>query len=201
LANEELHINPPELVEMIKACKAQHPLGQRKLFEHFYSYVKTICLRYSSRIEDCEEIMDDSFIKVFKGIDKYDFERPFKYWLRTIVVNTSIDFYRQSMRVVKSNPIEDYMNFGIDDHTISRMSCDEILKVVQKLSPAYRNVFMMFVMDGYSHKEIGTILKITEGTSKSNLAKARIKLQELLLKEFAGDPGLTFVNLSLPSNI
>jgi len=201
LASEQIHINPPELTEMIKACKAQHPLGQRKLYEHFYAYVKTICLRYASKMEDCEEIMDDSFIKVFRGIDKYDFERPFKYWLRTIVVNTAIDFYRQSMRVIKSNTIDDYYNLSVDDQTLSRMSCDEILKIVQKLSPAYRNVFMMFVMDGYSHKEIGELLKITEGTSKSNLAKARMKLQEMILKEYSDEPGLTLYNISLPSNI
>ncbi len=201
MANEEIHINPPELTEIIKACKLQHPLGQRRLYEHFYSYVKSICLRYASRIEDCEEIMDDSFIKVFKGIDKYDYERPFKYWLRTIVVNTAIDFYRQSMRMVKSNPIEDYSHLSMDDHTISRMSSEEILKVVQKLSPAYRSVFMMFVVDGYSHREIGAMLNITEGTSKSNLAKARLKLQEMLLKEYAGESGVAFLNLTLPSNI
>lgn len=145
--------------------------------------------------------MDDSFIKVFKGIDKYDYERPFKYWLRTIVVNTAIDFYRQSMRMVKSNPIEDYSHLSMDDHTISRMSSEEILKVVQKLSPAYRSVFMMFVVDGYSHREIGAMLNITEGTSKSNLAKARLKLQEMLLKEYAGESGVAFLNLTLPSNI
>lgn len=186
---------------MISACKVQHPLGQRRLYEYYYSYVKSICLRYASRIEDCEEIMDDSFIKVFKGIDKYDFERPFKSWLRTIVVNTSIDFYRQSMRMLKSNPIEDYSHLSMDDHTLSRMSSEEILKVVQKLSPGYRNVFMMFVVDGYSHKEIGTLLNITEGTSKSNLSKARLKLQLMLSKEYAAETGVSMLNLSLPSNI
>lgn len=201
MANEEIHINPPELSEMIRACKAQHPLGQRKLYEHFYSYVKSICLRYASRLEDCEEIMDDSFIKVFRSIEKYDFERPFKYWLRTIVVNTAIDFYRQSQRMLKSHTLEDHSYLSIDDETLSRLSCDEILKVVQKLSPAYRNVFMMFVMDGYSHKEIGSRLNITEGTSKSNLAKARMKLQELLIKEYPGEAGISMFNLSLPSNI
>ncbi len=180
---------------------AQHPVGQRKLYEHFYAYVKSICLRYSSRLEDCEEIMDDSFIKVFKSLDKYDFQRPFKFWLRTIVVNTSIDFYRQSLKMIKSNTIEDHSDLSIDDHTISKLSSEEILKVVQKLSPAYRNVFMMFVMDGYSHKEIGVLLKITEGTSKSNLAKARMKLQKMLSKEYAGETGLSFVNLSLTSEL
>jgi RNA polymerase sigma-70 factor, ECF subfamily len=201
LANEEIHINPPELKEIIRACLAQHPLGQKKLYEHYYAYVKSICLRYSSKIEDCEEIMDDSFLKVFKSLDKYDFERPFKFWLRTIVINTAIDFYRQSMRLIKSQDIEDYSHLSIDDHTLCKLSSEEILKVVQKLSPAYRNVFMMFVMDGYSHKEIGDILKITEGTSKSNLSKARLKLQEMLLKEFSGDSRLAYLSLSLPSNI
>ncbi|HEX5625471.1 MAG TPA: sigma-70 family RNA polymerase sigma factor [Saprospiraceae bacterium] len=201
MASEELHINTPEVTAMIKACAAQDPLGQRRLFEFYYGYVKSICLRYTSKLEDCEEVMDDSFIKVFRNLDKYDFARPFKYWLRTVVVNTAIDFYRQNNRIIQAQSIEDYEEISMEDHHVERLSVEEILAVVQKLSPAYRTVFMMFVVDGYTHKEISEMLKITEGTSKSNLAKARIKLQDLLIREYPQEIRMSFVNLTLPSNI
>lgn len=201
MANEELHINPPDLDEWIQLSIAQHPLGQRRLYEHFFPYVKSICLRYTSRLEDCEEVMDDSFIKMYKNLDKYDFSRPFKFWLRTVVVNTAIDFYRQSTRKIQSQTIDDYYDLSIEDHTISNMSVNEIMAVIQKLSPSYRSVFMMFVVDGYSHKEIGELLNITEGTSKSNLAKARMKLQDMLQKEYSKNSGIPELKLSLPSEI
>ena len=171
------------------------------MYEHFYSYVKSICIRYTSKLEDCEEVMDDSFIKIFRNLDKYDFERPFKFWVRTITVNTAIDFYRQSMRSIQSNPIEDYTHLGMDDNTFSSLSVEEIMKVIQKLSPSYRAVFMLFAVDGYSHKEIGALLNITEGTSKSNLAKARMKLQDMLSKEYSIISNNSILSLSLPSNI
>lgn len=173
-------MNSPEFADLITACVQQHPIAQRSLYEKYYAYVKVICLRYTSRLEDCEEVMDDAFIKVFRHIEKYDINKSFKAWLRTIVVNTAIDYYRQTIRLAGSDNLEDHDHISIDDHTISGLSAEEILKAVQKLSPGYRAVFVMFVVDGFNHKEIAATLNITEGTSKSNLAKARLKLQEIL---------------------
>ncbi|MBK8296685.1 MAG: sigma-70 family RNA polymerase sigma factor [Saprospiraceae bacterium] len=102
---------------------------------------------------------------------------------------------------IQSQSIDDFYELSIEDHTISNMSVNEIMAVIQKLSPSYRSVFMLFVVDGYSHKEIGELLNITEGTSKSNLAKARMKLQDMLQNEYSKNSGIPELKLSLPSEI
>lgn len=191
----------PGLEELIKACIDQQPLAQRKMYECHYTFVKGICMRYTSRQEDCEEVMDDAFLKMFRNLDKYNAERPFKAWLRTIVVNTAIDFYRQSLRSISSGTIDEVPQLAIDEQTLSDLSTEDIMKAVQKLSPAYRTVFMMYVVDGYNHKEIAEMLQITEGTSKSNLSKARLKLQELLLSMYRNELSPHLFKYTLPSNL
>lgn len=201
MSGEEKHINSAEIAELISQCVSQHPLAQRRLYEKYYAYVKVICLRYTSRIEDCEEVMDDAFIKVFRHIEKYDFNKPFNAWLRTIVVNTAIDFYRQSIRLAVSDHLEDHSYVSIEDHTLSCLSAEDILKAVQKLSPGYRAVFVMFAIDGFNHKEIAEALNITEGTSKSNLAKARVKLQEILKGMYGNEYSPEFYKYNVSNGI
>lgn len=145
--------------------------------------------------------MDDAFLKMFRNLDKYNAERPFKAWLRTIVVNTAIDYYRQSLRSIMSNSIDDHPNLSIAEQTLADLSTDDIMKAVQKLSPGYRTVFMMYVVDGYNHKEIAEMLNITEGTSKSNLSKARMKMQELLLSMYKNELSPHLMKYTLPSNL
>lgn len=201
LAGSETYVNAPELEVLIRDCISQHPVAQKKLYLHVYGFVKSICLRYTNKIEDCEEVMDDSFLKMFRNLDKYNFEKPFIAWLRTIVVNTAIDYYRHAVRTPASDGLEDYHHVSMDDHTISNLSVEEILKAVHQLSPAYRTVFMMYVIDGYSHKEIAESLSITEGTSKSNLSKARCKLQELLQWMYGQEEHSELMKYTLPSNL
>lgn len=201
MAGFDQHIDVPELERLIKACIDQQPLAQRRMYECYYAFVKGICLRYTSKVEDCEEVMDDAFLKMFRNLDKYNAERPFKAWLRTIVVNTAIDYYRQSLRSIMSNSIDDHPNLSIAEQTLADLSTDDIMKAVQKLSPGYRTVFMMYVVDGYNHKEIAEMLNITEGTSKSNLSKARMKMQELLLSMYKNELSPHLMKYTLPSNL
>jgi len=149
----------------------------------------SICDRYSGTNDDAVEILNDGFLKIFKEIHKYhpayaDTVASFKGWVRKIMVYTAIDHYRK---------IKKHMNGHIDPVTLQvassqetaldKLSYQEILIAVQKLSPAYRTVFNLFVMEGMSHEEISNMLGIAEGTSKSNLAKARMHLQKILLKQ------------------
>ncbi len=202
MAEDHLHINGPELTGLIEACLRMQPLAERRLYEHFYAYVKGICMRYTSRPEDCEEVMDDSFVKMFRNLNKYQFDKPFKAWLRTIVVNTAIDFYRQSIRnTVSHQAVEDHAELAVEERTLSKLSASDILCVVQRLSPAYPAVFMMYAIDGYSHREIAEMLQITEGTSKSNLSKARTKLQEMLFSLYGDEWSPGILPYSVPSNI
>ncbi len=174
--------NPEEPESVVAACKRDDPSAQRALVKLFYGYVKTIALRYSSDNQTADDILNESFLKVFNNLQKYDEKQAFKGWLRTIVVHTAIDFYR------KSNQFPDYENLDnvhladLNEDAISSISAEEILALVQKLSPAYRMVFSLYVIEGYTHKEIAEKLGIKEGTSKSNLQDARKKLQSMILK-------------------
>jgi len=172
--------NDPDSV--IAACKRNDSKAQRALIKLYYGYVKSISLRYSSDNMLADEIINESFLKVFKNLDRYDEKQAFKGWLRTIVVNTAIDYYR------KSNQQSEYENFDnvylsdLNEDVISHISAEEILELVRKLSPGYRMVFSLYVLDGFTHKEIAEKLGIKEGTSKSNLQDARKKLQSMILK-------------------
>lgn len=167
------------LIEILNGCKQGKSSAQKKLFEKFYGYAKKICLRYSSSYEQTEEMINDSFLKVFKNIASYKEEHHFQAWLKTIVVRTCIDYYRKYSPKVALVDIEDqgYLEYN-QSSAIDDLSAEEILELVQKLPPSYRTVFSLYVLDGYAHAEIAEMLQINEGTSRSNLAKARIKLQE-----------------------
>ncbi len=174
--------NADDPVSVISACRQNNPKAQRALIKLFYGYVKSIALRYAGSSMPADEIINDSFLKVFNNLSKYDDSKPFKAWLRVITINTATDYYRKNK---KDQMVDEPMNTSTPDCSedqISRLSAEEILALIQQLSPAYRMVFSLYVIDGYSHKEIAEILGIKEGTSKSNLQDARHKLQSLIIK-------------------
>ena len=169
-----------DLDSVIEACLAKNPQAEKALIKMFFGFVKGIAMRYAANIEEAEEIVNDGFLKVFNNLGKYDHAKAFKAWLRTIVVNTAIDYYRKSQRYAHPVNIDDVEVMDLTEDVISKISADEILALVQKLSPAYRTVFTLYVIDGYNHREIADMLGIKEGTSKSNLQDARRKLQNMI---------------------
>jgi len=175
--------------KLIAACTLSDPAAQRLLIQQYFGYVKSICMRYSSSNQDADEIINDTFLKVFSNLDKYDVNQPFKGWIRTIAINTAIDHYRKNLKQPFFDSIDNLQIYDINHDIINSISVEEILSMVRELSPMYRMVFSMFVIDGYSHKEIAEKLGIKEGTSKSNLQDARKKLQSLILKR---NPALFF---------
>jgi len=177
---EEFDPNEPESV--IAACKSNNASAQRALVKLYFGYVKSIALRYSADNALAEEILNESFLKVFNNLHKYDEKQAFKGWLRTIVVNTAIDSYRKNKQSPDYENLEDVQLPDLNGDAISSISAEEILALVQQLSPVYRMVFSLYVIDGYSHKEIAEKLGIKEGTSKSNLQDARKRLQSMILK-------------------
>ena len=168
------------LDSVIVACIDHNSQAQRTLIKLFLGYAKSICSRYSSNEQEVEEIINDGFLKVFTNLSKYDTTQPFKAWLRTIMVNTAIDYYRSNKKYLMQIAIDEVEVADFDDDVISQLSTDEIMGLVQKLSPTYRMVFMLYVVEGYKHREIAERLGIQEGTSKSNLQDARLKLQEMI---------------------
>jgi len=142
-----------------------------------------ICVMYAESREDAVEIMNDGFMKIFQYIGKFDLSRPFTPWLRRIMINAAIDRTRKNMRFNEIKDLEDAAGAAATDAIISGISHEEILAILKQLSPAYRTVFNLYAIEGYKHEEIAQQLGISVGTSKSNYAKARRRLQELL-KDF-----------------
>jgi RNA polymerase sigma-70 factor (ECF subfamily) len=144
-------------------------------------------MRYSTNYTEAEEIINDSFLKIFKKIADFEpshqnFEASFVGWIKKIFINTAIDHYRKNNKAY-TIPLLDDTHFEITENSpspIDHMSYKEIIELVQKLSPTYRTVFNLYVLDGFKHEEISKQMNISVGTSKSNLAKARINIQKML---------------------
>ena len=179
--NRKIDFNEKDLQSVISACLARDPQAERTLIKLFLGYAKSICLRYASSEQEAEEIINDGFLKVFSNLHKYDSGQSFKAWLRKIMVNTAIDSYRSNEKYRFQSTIDaggDIVDFEPD--VLAKISADEIMILVAKLPPGYRMVFMLYVMEGFNHREIAERLGIQEGTSKSNLRDARAKLQTMI---------------------
>jgi RNA polymerase sigma factor (sigma-70 family) len=166
---------------IIKGCIQKDRSSQYLLYKEFYSYGMGICRRYALNEFDAGDVLNDGFLKVFTHIDKYDESKPFKTWLARIITNTAIDRYRQNLKFSNHDDINDHIHIGRDAAIHADLAYKDLLIIIQSLSPAYRLVFNLYAIDGYSHEEIAEMLNISIGTSKSNLFKARLKLQDKLL--------------------
>jgi RNA polymerase sigma factor (sigma-70 family) len=170
--------------ELVRGCIVNDRLAQEQLYKQFYGPMASICMRYTRNQHDAIEVLHNGFLKVYKNIQRYDASRASLYtWIRTIVVHTAIDFIRQKARwYVPHGEIEKVDTPGIDAEAVQRMSSQELLKLVTQLPPATQAVFNLYVIEGYTHKEIGGLLGISDGTSKWHLSEARRQLQKLVLK-------------------
>lgn len=170
--------------DIIAACVRKEHWAQKLLYEEYYSKMMGVCLRYSNDQEDALDILHEGFIKIFRNIGKYRAGTSLPAWIRRIMVNTAIDYYRKSIRR-RTEDLEHAFDVSSNDvDAVSQCSEKEILAAVQELTPAYRAVFNLYIIEGYSHKEIAEILDITESTSRSNLVKARVKLKDILRSKY-----------------
>ncbi|HMR88425.1 MAG TPA: RNA polymerase sigma factor [Saprospiraceae bacterium] len=165
----------------IEACINNERWAQKKLYEDNYSTMMTLALRYANCNDDALDILHEGFIKVFKNMYKYHVGTSLQAWIKRIIINTAIDYYRKEVRRKEEDLELAYNVSSNEPDAISNMSSEEILKALQQLSYSYRSVFNLYVIEGYSHKEIGEMMHITESTCRSNLVKARTKLKNILL--------------------
>lgn len=175
MVEEELH-------HLIEGCTRQDRKSQKMLYKVFYGFSMGICLRYTGSRDRAAEVMNQGFFKVFSRIDSYDFEKPFKAWLGKIMINTSIDYYRANLKMAYAEELDKAEHVSDGDLADKNLRYEDLLAMVQRLPTAYRTVFNLFAIEGYSHDEIGEMLNINAGTSKSNLHKARIKLKNMILE-------------------
>ncbi len=162
---------------IIEGCKRNNKSAQEKLYQLFYRYAMSISLPYTNSEEEAMEVVNDGFVKVFRHIGNFEKDRSFKIWFRRILINTAIDNFRSNKNHYHHIDAEDAVVSDFNNNIIDKMSANEILNLVQGLPPAYRIVFNLYALEGYKHNEIADILKISTGTSKSNLSKARAKLK------------------------
>lgn len=183
-------ISVEELKLHIRGCTLNKRESQKKIYNSFYSYGMSICDRYSKRREDSIEIFNDGFLKIFKEIHRYkplyaDEINSFKGWVRKILIYTAIDHCRKYNKHYFTADMDTSLIYfpAVEENAFDMISYDEIIRAIQNLSPAYRTVLNLFIIDGFSHEEIAGQLEISIGTSKSNLFKARLQLQKLLKKD------------------
>ena len=167
--------------KLVKDCLKQHPAAQKLLYDTFAEQMLGTCFRYTKSMNDAEEVLQQGFIKVFQNLHQFRSEGDLGAWIRRIMVNTALEKFRQNkIKFIDSEIFEFKDSLSYEDIE-SNISANDILKVMQELSPQYRTVFNLYVNEGYSHKEISEKLNISVGTSKSNLSRARTILQKRVL--------------------
>lgn len=171
--------------DIIKACIKGDRKAQKQLYDHFASKMYGVCLRYANDADEAKDILQDGFIKVFFNLKQFNYKGSFEGWIRRIMVNTALEKFRDKNYLFAVHMERGYEKDDKEyDHIISDLSANDLLKLIQELSPQYRMVFNLYAIEGYSHKEICDILNIKEGTSKSNLSRAREILKEKVGKHF-----------------
>jgi RNA polymerase sigma-70 factor (ECF subfamily) len=180
-----------KIAALLDGCRKNDRNSQKELYYILRGFAMKICYRYTNHTEESEEIMNEAFVKLYKKLDQFDEFRQedsllsLKGWFKRILVNTCIDHYRKNRSSVnghilseESDKLPDHSENGLDV-----LSYKEIISAIKLLSPAYRTVFNLFVIEGLSHDEISKKLGISVGASKSNLSKARDNLRKLLLNK------------------
>lgn len=165
---------------LVRSCIKGNRSSHQALYSKYSSKMFAVCLRYGKDYHSAEDILQEGFIKAFKNLNKFRFEGSFEGWLRRIFVNTAIEHFRKHTTMY---PIMDYVTTGNDsreDLTLTKMAAEDIMEMVNKLSPGYKAVFNLYVVEGYSHKDIAEMLGISIGTSKSQLARSRYLLQKMV---------------------
>jgi RNA polymerase sigma factor (sigma-70 family) len=180
--NPQSNQNIPEL-DLINGCLEGNRRMQEELYRRFSPRMYAVCLRYAGNAEEAEDILQEGFIKVFKKMDSFRGEGSFEGWIRRIFVNTAIEHFRRKRYLQPVTEKEENTIPGKSLSALDGLAEKDILALVQELSPGYRTVFNMYVVEGYTHKEIGDMLGISEGTSKSQLSRAKVILQDMV-KQF-----------------
>jgi RNA polymerase sigma factor (sigma-70 family) len=169
--------------ELISHCKTGSLKYQEQLYKRFYGYAMGISLRYSLNRDDALEVVNDAFIKVFKAINSFNSDRPFKAWLRTVIVNTAIDRRRKELKFQLNVEVENVMLASTAVTAIEKLNAEDILKLMTLLPAMHNTIFNLYEIDGYNHDEISKLLNIPASSSRVYLSRAKEKLRNLLTTE------------------
>jgi len=177
-------MHPPQGIaeaELIGECKRGSLKHQEMLYKHYYGFTMGIAMRYCFNRDDAMEVTNDGFIKVFNTMAQYDMAKPFKAWLRTIIVNTAIDRRRKELKHQANMELDNAISLSAGTYIIENISAQDILKLMDTLPPIQRTVFNMYEIDGYSHDEIAGMIAIPASSSRVYLTRAKEKLRKLIV--------------------
>ncbi len=170
--------------EMITGCIAGDRVCQKQLYDHFASKMLGVCMRYAKDRAEAEDMLQEGFIKVFTNISRFKHEGSFEGWIRRIMVFTAINMFKYRNRKFRENLDMEDFDALYDDHMIDKIAAKEIMALIHQMPEGYRMIFNLYAVEGYTHKEIGQMLSIAEGTSKSQYARARQYMQHTLAKHY-----------------
>lgn len=167
--------------EIVKGCINKNPIAQKNLYEKFSRKMMGVCLRYSENQEEAEDVLQNGFITVFQNIETFKSLGSFEGWIRKIMVNTALTNIRKNKKF-KQNIELDSVTYMLPstNHVAEGFAANDLLKLIKTLPPGFRTVFNLYAVEGYSHKEIGEMLNISEGTSKSQYSRAKAHLQKMI---------------------
>ncbi|NUM31301.1 MAG: sigma-70 family RNA polymerase sigma factor [Bacteroidetes bacterium] len=169
---------------LIEGCLAKNQKSQKALFDTFAPTMYAICLRYSGNADQAKDLLQDGFIKVFTKLSEFKFEGSFEGWMKKIFINLALEYLRKESRQPDMINVEEKNDIHSSTFNLQNIDSKKIIELIQKLPAGYRTAINLFIIEGYSHKEIAQMLGITESTSKSQLFKARQMLQKMLKDKF-----------------
>ena len=168
----------PNEHDLIEGCLLGNPIMQKMLYDKYAPKMYGSCLRYAANSEDAKDILQDGFVKVFTNLSKFKATGSFEGWMRRIFVNTAIEHYRRKNQLYAIGENQEEHIPNQEASALDTLEADDIIRLISELPNGYRTVFNLFAVEGYSHKEIATMMNISEGTSKSQYARAKAWLQE-----------------------
>jgi len=173
-----------KLEKVLNSCRVDNRAAQKEIYEFYYGFVFSIVRRFVGSFEESKEVTNDVFFKIFTKINFYQQGTNFKGWITQLAKRVAIDKYRADLNKIKTSEKDEIPDTSerFDAQWLNKMDIEEKILLIQKLSPAYRLVFNLYVIEQFSHEEIAQLLNISTGTSKSNLAKARMQLKALMIK-------------------
>lgn len=167
---------------LVNKCKAGERKAQEMLYKQFAAKMLGVCMRYATDRMEAEDMLQNGFIRVFQKMNDYRGEGSFEGWVRRIMVHSSIEYYRKHHKMMQAVDMDAADEPSVNPMAMANLDAKDLIALIQQLAPGYRMVFNLYAIEGYSHKEIGEIMNITEGASKSQLSRARTILKEQVLK-------------------
>lgn len=171
--------------ELIKRCVKGEAKARRELYDRYSPKLWGVCLRYAKNQMSAEDIMQEGFIRILRYLKNFKGNGSFEGWMRRTMVNTAINYYKKNLKTKNQEFDEAYNISSSDANAVEEISAEELLSLVKELPDGYRTVFNLYIVDGYTHKEIADQLNISENTSKSQLSRARKLLQEKIKKLYS----------------